>query len=638
MSSTTGQALCKTCAAGRKMINRISGTATTCQACSAGQFQDIPGRETCKDCPIGYYQNEQGIPYCVKCGAGTFGIGCQACAQGQWRGGSDPNATTCHDCGTGYYTDEVGQGTCFPCMPGQYNDETGATECKPCRKNTFSEAKHREAPCDQCAQGRTSKKGSTKCSDCAPGKFENTVNDEEICTECPIGFAQSETDASHCSRCTAGQEAPVTGSSFCALCDLGRFNNISGQHCSLCPIGQYQDGKGEIACKDCDIDTYSNEQGKASKADCIGCSADKSTGATTGNTEASACLCAKTDYYQDATTNECQGCPDGANCSDHNGMKLQELSALTGHWRAEHYSAKFPSCSRVYSSSNALQLAAERCCPASVNCAGAAATRNTTWHSDAQCLLGYRGVLCGECDENYVRIGDQCIPCAGGWQWGGAIASSLSTCVLVFLVSFALVKRTKTLKKHAPDKQRLAVEIAALLKILTSWLQIFSVLTKTFNSVPWGSSFTSYSQSSGTVVNLDLSFLSSYAVCSLSLPFLEQYALSAVYPIAITIAVKLGQRAAMINVKDPRRRDAQSAKGDKIFLLFIMLLFPSIANKSFTVFRCNDIPGLPYQVLDEDFSVKCFEAHHTMYVVIACITIAVCKCFFEYFFFSPLSR
>ena len=228
---------------------------------------------------------------------------------------------------------------------GEFNDELGATECKLCRENSFTIEIHRQDPCDQCAQGRTSKEGSTKCSDCSPGKFRQWVNDQEICTECPIGFAQSETDATQCTQCIQGQEATVTGSSFCALCDLGTFNNISGHNCDACPTGQYQDGKGETACKDCDIDTYSNEPGKASKADCVRCSDDKSTGTTKGNTDASACLCARTLFYQDATTNECQVCPDGANCSHHDGMKLHEIVALNGFWRphptSEIFSAFF---------------------------------------------------------------------------------------------------------------------------------------------------------------------------------------------------------------------------------------------------------------------------------------------------------
>jgi hypothetical protein len=411
---------------------------------------------------------------------------------------------------------------------------------------------------------------------------------------------------------------------------------IAGQDCLACPAGQYQDVKGQTTCLDCDVDTYLIESGKASKAECQKCNEDRATGTTTGNTQPSACLCKRIDHYQN-DNHDCKPCPPGADCANHDGMKLTELFAKNGYWRGNTSSNDFVSCSLVYSSANANKLANERCCPATSNCSmvNNNAT-NTTWNADAQCLPGYQGVLCGTCAKDYVRRGDNCEACDGGWQLGGAIGSMLGSCVVVFIVSFVLVKRTKTLDKH--KQHDIVEEISAQFKILTSWLQILSVLTKTFNAVPWGSSFTSFSQSSGTVVNLDLSFLSSMATGSLSLPFLEQYGLSTLYPVVITIAIFSGRALAMIGVKDLDRRLAQTAKGDKIFLLFIMLLFPSIANKSFTVLRCREIPGLEYTVLDEDFSVKCFEAHHTMYVVIACITIAVCKCFFEYFFFSPLSR
>jgi hypothetical protein len=388
-------------------------------------------------------------------------------------------------------------------------------------------------------------------------------------------------------------------------------------------VGRYQDGKGETSCKECEVDTYLIETGKSSKADCTSCSNDRSTGTTTGNTEPSACLCKRTDYYQN-DNNDCEPCPSGADCAHHDGMKLTELFAKNGFWRGNTSSKDFVSCSLVYSSVDAIQLANERCCPATSNCSmvNNNAT-NTTWNADAQCLPGYQGVLCGTCADDYVRRGDDCDYCPGGWQIGNAIGSVLASCVMVFIISFVLVKRTKTLDKH--HQHDILEEISAQFKILTSWLQILSVLTKTFNAVPWGSSFTSFSQSSGTVVNLDLSIVSSLATCKLALPFLEQYGLSTLYPVAITIAIFSGRALAMIGVKDPDRRLAQTAKGDKIFLLFIMLLFPSIANKSFTVFRCREIPGLEYTVLDEDFSVVCWEGHHTAYVVVACLSIAVCK-------------
>jgi hypothetical protein len=68
-------------------------------------------------------------------------------------------------------------------------------------------------------------------------------------------------------------------------------------------------------------------------------------------------------------------------------MRLSELFALAGHWRASAFSNDFVSCAFVYSSVNADQLARERCCPGNddndddnnnVNCAAAATALNTT--------------------------------------------------------------------------------------------------------------------------------------------------------------------------------------------------------------------------------------------------------------------
>ena len=127
-------------------------------------------------------------------------------------------------------------------------------------------------------------------------------------------------------------------------------------------------------------------------------------------------------------------------------------------------------------------------------------------------------------------------------------------------------------------------------------------------------------------MNFDLSFLSGLpAACSMSIPFLEQFGLSTIFPIFITVAIKVGQFLATFRVKDKARRTAQKATGSKIFLFFIMLLFPSIANKSFSVFRCRSILGLDFDVLDDDFSVRCWEEHHVTYVAIAFVSIGVCK-------------
>ena len=273
-------------------------------------------------------------------------------------------------------------------MQGEFNDAIGATGCQLCSENSFATDKHRESPCDQCASGRTSKKGSTKCSDCAPGTFKDGVVGFEVCTDCPIGFAQSDTDQESCTQCIEGEEAPTGGSSFCAACDLGTFNLIAGQDCLACPAGQYQDGKGETSCKKCLANTYLIESGKSSNADCQKCSKERSTGSATGSITAAACLCKRTDYYQN-DKNECEPCPPGADCSKHDGLKLSEVFALPGYYRFNNakLDTTFIPCSQAFTGSNAVGIAEQRCCPLKSNIS-TCSTMNASSNPNLQCLKG----------------------------------------------------------------------------------------------------------------------------------------------------------------------------------------------------------------------------------------------------------
>ena len=124
---------------------------------------------------------------------------------------------------------------------------------------------------------------------------------------------------------------------------------------------------------------------------------DRSTGVSTGNTDVTACICKKTEYYQrpveeeegeDKKENEdeeaaalsnvtdltassgntlssfCVPCPVGGDCSLNHGMKAPEITALPGYWRANNITVEFTSCAVAFSSSIfALQLAKRRCCP-----------------------------------------------------------------------------------------------------------------------------------------------------------------------------------------------------------------------------------------------------------------------------------
>ena len=59
-----------------------------------------------------------------------------------------------------------------------------------------------------------------------------------------------------------------------------------------------------------------------------------------------------------------------------------------------------------------------------------------------------------------------------------------------------------------------------------------------------------------------------------------------------------------------------------------MLLYPSIANKAFLMFRCRTVDGLKNgadlkMILDKDYSVECFVGAHAQYLWVAYTAILV---------------
>jgi hypothetical protein len=419
----------------------------------------------------------------------------------------------------------------------------------------------------------------------------------------------------------------------------------------------YQDGKGENKTKPCPKDTFGIKSRSTSLSECAKCAVDRTTGNKTGALSASDCVCRRADlgvregtaahkgYFVKDNSTECNVCVPGADCSFKNNITVSELIALPGYWRNDQSTTQFADCSKIYHSTNAKDLAKERCCPGT-QCADMKQT-NADWDPDAQCAEGYQGLLCGTCATGYpgpgpayVRIGSSCVLCPGGWSLGAAYGLVTITAFLVSLISGVIIVRTTaptTAGNHHSKKTYSSMEVMFdQLKILVSWLQILSMMTHTFGRVPWGNRFTAFSQSAGAPTNLDLQFiLSSSGACSLALPFLEKFQISIVLPFFVVGLIKLAEVLAIqftkrqIKGKKQARyiRDlhkAQRNQGDKIALLMLLLMYPSIANQAFSIFRCRSIPGIAEKTfMEKDLSVQCLEGTHLEYLFIAAAAIAV---------------
>ena len=76
----------------------------------------------------------------------------------------------------------------------------------------------------------------------------------------------------------------------------------------------------------------------------------------------------------------------------------------------------------------------------------------------------------------------------------------------------------------------------------------------------------------------------------------------------------------------------------QLLLLGVLFLYPGLATKIFSVFRCKTIDGIEGQVLVADFSIKCYDAAHALYSAIAGAFLGVYIIGIPFFMFLVLWR
>ena len=318
--------------------------------------------------------------------------------------------------------------------------------------NTFTDST-KQTSCQICPNGRVSKTGSASCSSCAAGKFKKA---DDTCVACPSGYHTSDSDTLECIQCGIGikGETSIEGSSVCSLCDLGKYQTTPGV-CTDCPPGRYQDGKGSKQCLECPKDTYLAAPGKSSKADCIKCDRDRSTGSSIGNVNNAACLCKRTDYYQ--SEGKCLNCPPGADCSAKDGMIASDLEAKVGYWRAFPDSIEFTDCATAFKKSLDPKKDAEERCPGSNETKRRRRRRlgkniNNSFDPNDQCkqneatgdfkAIAFGGPVCQTClDEGYT--GKECGECKGGSSLASMFSAMCSVMFLLLLLFTLLFMKTK---------------------------------------------------------------------------------------------------------------------------------------------------------------------------------------------------
>merc|ERR1712166_612213 len=412
-----------------------------------------------------------------------------------------------------------------------------------------------------------------------------------------------------------GGDKWISKKSQCSACDLGTYGSSPGE-CIDCKPGMYQDGKGLSKCIECLVDTYLSEEGKSSKAECKDCDSDKSTGTSIGNINNASCLCKREDYYQD-DQNECSPCPNGGDCSASDGLPLINITAQNGYWKASQDSTEFSDCSKGYQGLNADLLSKQRCnISNSMN-----HTKDTEWSSDIQCQATYRGTLCLECIENYVRVGDNCKECKGGASLSMSFMAGAGMIVPVFIGVIISLLWENFEKKV--NKENGSVLVGQL-KILLTFVQILSSMQTTYNGIPWPLAFTAFVIPLGAI-NLDIVGLFGANVCSMAVSFTGKFLVHMSMPPMLAVGIVLAYLISNC-LKPPKTKELQhhrKAQTLKLLIGLVLFMYPELATRCFQMFKCSSFRGVAYQVLEADPSMVCWEDGHALYVTLSFVFICI---------------
>ena len=647
------------------------GEAAPEKSCDAGSLSDA-GSSKCLPCEAGMYSEIEGQA-CKKCDAGFY-------RSTKDTNGIATDPKTCIDCRVGRYQPESGQASCLPCIPGSFMDTTGATRCKRCHEN-FKSEEPGSTKCLACDTGKRSRNGSAVCNDCQPGEagtpcskcdlglYRGEDDASTSCLICQIGQSSTKGSAS-CTKCDLGTYGSSPGvcttcldkkqyqdtkgeteclscklgdkwispTSQCSACDLGMYGSIPGE-CLDCTPGMYQDGKGLSKCIECPVDTYGTKEKSVSKAECTVCPELRGTNGVTAATSNTSCLCkGSTLYLNDSTSDgyyggyegqSCQPCEKGARC-DFDGAKLINLTAQTGYWRSSLNSTKFADCSNGYQGLDAVQLSQTRCCPVDPMTGFSICQRNSnrtnymdeewSWSSDNQCQDTYRGTLCLECIEGYVRVGDECKECKGGASLSMAFIAGAGLIVPVFFgVLLNLLCEGKT--EHAASKSN---KIVGQLKILIGFIQILSSMKTTYNGIPWPSDFLSFTIPL-TVINLDIVELFGASFCSMAVSFSYKFIVHMAMPPMLAVGILFAYLISRI-IKPAKTKELiahRKAQTFKLLIAMTLFMYPGLATRCFQLFKCSKHHGIDYYILEADPSMICYQEEHMLYVALSGVFIGL---------------
>eukprot|EP00946_MAST-07B_sp_MAST-7B-sp1_P003622 g3622.t1 len=119
-------------------------------------------------------------------------------------------------------------------------------------------------------------------------------------------------------------------------------------------------------------------------------------------------------------------------------------------------------------------------------------------------------------------------------------------------------------------------------------------------------------------LNLDVMSLFQVTACDLAVLFQNQFVLHMLLPPLLVLAVTGAYNIAhcIKKPKDERERSQRQSTCYKILILIILLIYPGLATRIFSLMRCIRVDGVEDGlVLEADFAVRCFQGEHLYYAI-----------------------
>ena len=213
--------------------------------------------------------------------------------------------------------------------------------------------------------------------------------------------------------------------------------------------------------------------------------------------------------------------------------------------------------------------------------------------------------------------------CEGGASFKYALmpfvgGSTLLYIAVVLFLKCGSMKRDANLTMRAKKLKRKA-RLFGQIKIIISFLQIFSSLPNVLDSVPWPKIFLQLSFPLN-LFNFDIATMFSFSSCSVSVRYFDQFILHMMMPLFCLFGVLSGflTAKACTPKKNKARRIYITESVSKILILMTLLMFPGLSTKVFSMFKCQKIDGIEEgRLLVEDFSQFCNEGEHFIYSIIS---------------------